>query len=202
MRIQYQKDITFKATFNKLGYVPGEIIQFILEMENPRRVLIKRIDLSMVQTCEIGRAAYSLPISRTILPKIRNLTDQQIRQKFSIKIPLVPISPSYQFRGEIRKIAVINICYMFQFTVKVEERCICYDVHIPIILGTDPNPDLSQQPTSNSISFYKEYICKHIIGMAIRLKFCEPPSSAKDIPLSEKRKQGRPQKATKALLIQ
>ncbi|CAF3540245.1 unnamed protein product [Rotaria sp. Silwood1] len=152
MRIQYQKDITFKATFNKLGYVPGEIIQFILEMENPRRVLIKRIDLSMVQTCEIGRAAYSLPISRTILPKIRNLTDQQIRQKFSIKIPLVPISPSYQFRGEIRKIAVINICYMFQFTVKVEERCICYDVHIPIILGTDPNPDLSQQPTSNSIN--------------------------------------------------
>ncbi|CAF4797337.1 unnamed protein product [Rotaria sp. Silwood1] len=152
MRIQYQKDITFKATFNKLGYVPGEIIQFILEMENPRRVLIKRIDLSMVQTCEIGRAAYSLPISRTILPKIRNLKGQQIRQKFSIEIPLVPIPPSYQFRGGIRKIAVVNICYMFQFTVKVEERCICYDVHIPIILGTEPNPDLSQQPTSNSIS--------------------------------------------------
>jgi len=41
---------------------------------------------------------------------------------------------------------------------------------------------------------FKEYICKHIIGMAIRLKFCKPPSAARDTPLGEKRKRERPRK--------
>ena len=59
-----------------------------------------------------------------------------------------------------------------------------------------------QQGICNCPSFFKEYICKHIVGMAIRLKFCRPPSAAKDIPLGEKQKRGRPRKATKALLTQ
>ncbi|CAF3873774.1 unnamed protein product [Rotaria sp. Silwood1] len=53
----------------------------------------------------------------------------------------------------------------------------------------------------NCPNFLKEYICKHVIGMAIGLKHCKPPSIAKDVPLGEKRKRGRPRKATQALLI-
>ncbi|CAF3406594.1 unnamed protein product, partial [Rotaria sp. Silwood2] len=54
----------------------------------------------------------------------------------------------------------------------------------------------------NCPNFFKEYISKHIIGMAISLQFCKPSPSTKDIPLGEKRKRRRPRKATKALLIQ
>jgi len=54
----------------------------------------------------------------------------------------------------------------------------------------------------NCPNFFKEYICKHVIGMAIRLKFCKPPAPAKDVPIGEKRKRGRPRKITKALLIE
>jgi hypothetical protein len=53
----------------------------------------------------------------------------------------------------------------------------------------------------NCPNFFKEYICKHAIGTGIRLKFCKPPPAAKDIPLGEKRKGGRPRKITKALVI-
>jgi hypothetical protein len=53
----------------------------------------------------------------------------------------------------------------------------------------------------NCPSFLKEYVCKHLVGMAIRLKYCKPPPAAKDLPLGEKRKRGRPRKATKALMI-
>ena len=49
--------------------------------------------------------------------------------------------------------------------------------------------------------FFKEYICKHVIGMGIRLKFCKPPPAAKDIPIGEKRKRGRLRKTTIAFLI-
>ena len=49
--------------------------------------------------------------------------------------------------------------------------------------------------------FLKNYICKHLIGIAIRLKMVKPPPAAKDVPINEKRKRGRPKRATRALLV-
>lgn len=50
--------------------------------------------------------------------------------------------------------------------------------------------------------FYRKYVCKHLIGLAIRLKFVMPPLEAKAQPLGLKRKRGRPTKARAALIIQ
>lgn len=50
--------------------------------------------------------------------------------------------------------------------------------------------------------FFKEYMCKHILGLAIRLKLTKPPPEAKNIPIGQKRKRGRPSKAKPALIIQ
>lgn len=36
-------------------------------------------------------------------------------------------------------------------------------------------------------SFMKTYICKHMVGMAIRLKYIKPPIEAKAVPLNQKR---------------
>ncbi|CAF1167498.1 unnamed protein product [Adineta ricciae] len=54
----------------------------------------------------------------------------------------------------------------------------------------------------NCPAFLKNYICKHMVGMAIRLKICKPPAAAKTIPINSKRKRGRPAKAKPALLVQ
>jgi hypothetical protein len=54
----------------------------------------------------------------------------------------------------------------------------------------------------NCPAFLKNYICKHVVGMAIRLKHCKPPAAAKTVPIGEKRKRGRPAKAKTALLMQ
>ena len=48
--------------------------------------------------------------------------------------------------------------------------------------------------------FFKKFMCKHIVGFTIQMKYCKPPLAAKDVPIGEKRKRGRPKKATKALL--
>lgn len=59
---------------------------------------------------------------------------------------------------------------------------------------------------SNSIcncpAFGTEYICRHIVGLAIRMKLVTPPPEAKTIPIGEKRKPGRPSKTKPALMIQ
>jgi hypothetical protein len=50
-------------------------------------------------------------------------------------------------------------------------------------------------------NFMKEYICKHLIGLAIRLKLVNVPPEAKDVAIGAKKKRGRPKKSTKALLV-
>ena len=48
--------------------------------------------------------------------------------------------------------------------------------------------------------FYKDYICKHIIGVALPVQHCKPPSAARVGKLVQKAKRGAKPKATKALL--
>lgn len=54
----------------------------------------------------------------------------------------------------------------------------------------------------NCPAYLKNYMCKHILGMAIRLKYAEAPLEAKLIPLGQKRRPGRPAKSKKALIKQ
>lgn len=53
----------------------------------------------------------------------------------------------------------------------------------------------------NCPAFFKQYICKHLVGLSIRLKLCKPPAAAKDVPIGMKRSRGRPKKSTKALIV-
>jgi hypothetical protein len=49
---------------------------------------------------------------------------------------------------------------------------------------------------------FKKNICKHMMGIAILEGKYHVPDQAKDIPVNEKRKRGRPAKARKALIVQ
>lgn len=50
--------------------------------------------------------------------------------------------------------------------------------------------------------YFKLYMCAHITGIAIRLKIVTPPVEAKNLPIGQKRKRGRPTKAKSALVTQ
>lgn len=63
-------------------------------------------------------------------------------------------------------------------------------------------PDDWKTGQCNCKEYLKKYICHHIVGLAIRLKYVKPPVAARNTPFGEKRKRGRPAKALKALLIQ
>lgn len=49
-------------------------------------------------------------------------------------------------------------------------------------------------------NFFKEYICKHVIFVAVKEKCAIIPITAKDIPLGQKRKPGRPKGRAPALV--
>lgn len=50
--------------------------------------------------------------------------------------------------------------------------------------------------------FFKNFICQHVIGISLRMKYVIAPDEAKNIPLGQKRKRGRPALAKAALVLQ
>lgn len=50
--------------------------------------------------------------------------------------------------------------------------------------------------------FFKNYVCKHSIGIALRRKIAVLPKTAIPTALSQNKKSGRPAKSVKALLVQ
>lgn len=50
--------------------------------------------------------------------------------------------------------------------------------------------------------FFKIYMCVHILGISLRMKFVIAPDEAKALPLGQKRKRGRPALAKAALVVQ
>lgn len=64
------------------------------------------------------------------------------------------------------------------------------------------NQNVFYESKCNCPAFLKEYICKHVVGLAIRLKLVSVPPEAKTVPIGQKRKRGRPSKTKPALMIQ
>ncbi|CAF1041816.1 unnamed protein product [Rotaria sordida] len=149
--LENRKYIELKATFNKLGYVFGENIQFTLEIHNPRKILILHSKLSILKYYQIQKEFDGFIVYKTILPEIVNLTNEHIMERFSIKIPSIQSPPSYKFQGENPKIFV-HIYYRLKLTVKVRGIFTNFHINVPIILGTEPNSDLSQQQSFNPLS--------------------------------------------------
>ena len=50
--------------------------------------------------------------------------------------------------------------------------------------------------------YFKAYICKHLVALALTLELAKAPLAARNVPLGEKRKPGRPAHAVLALLHQ
>ena len=147
-----RKDIILMAIFNKLGYVEGENIQFTLEIQNPRKVLIQHANLKMLKCYQIiERKPNESIVYKTMLPKIKNLTNEQIIETFVIKIPSIQLPPSYEFQGENVN-AFVRIYYMLKLSVKVQGIFSNCHIYIPITLGTEPNSDLNQRQTFNPLN--------------------------------------------------
>lgn len=146
---QNRKDIALKGTLNKLGYVPGEMMNMTLDIENPRRTLIQRIDLTMLQSFHIARQARGCTVFHTSLPKILNTKEMQIRENFLLVIPSTPLAPTYTFQGGLQRQVYTHVQYFLKVSVKVEGLFTNFEMSIPITIGTEPYPDQSQQQMMN-----------------------------------------------------
>ncbi|UJR11501.1 hypothetical protein I4U23_015682 [Adineta vaga] len=142
---QNRKEINFKGTLNKIGFVPGELLIATFEFSNPRRVLIQSIDLLILQSFQIRCNSRESTILEITLPNIIDRNDEHIQEIFSVNIPAIQLPPSYDFQGGLQSIADVHLRYRLKFSVKVQGMFTNFHVEVPIILGTEPYFDLNQQ---------------------------------------------------------
>ena len=84
-----------------------------------------------------------------------------------------------------------------QFKTFDEFYNICFSIWC-----TKLNRDDFRKSTCTCPSYFKHYICKHIIGIAAIEKLIKIPCQAKSLPIGAKPKPGRPPAAKKALQLQ
>ena len=75
---------------------------------------------------------------------------------------------------------------------------ICFSLWCTTFPG-DLNESNWQDASCTCPHYFKQHICKHIIGISARNKLITIPIEAKTIPIGQKRKRVRPAKAKKAL---
>ncbi|CAF0758884.1 unnamed protein product [Adineta steineri] len=142
-------NVILYVTLNKSGYVPGEVIYMTLQIENPWKALVQRIDLSMIKKYIIQQCKCKDIIFKKKLPKILNSKDEQIQEVFDVIIPSLLLPPSYVSHEEILDNAYIDISYKLELAIKIQGIFNDFYVDIPITLGTESNPDFNQQQMFN-----------------------------------------------------
>ncbi|CAF1468822.1 unnamed protein product [Adineta steineri] len=138
-----RKDIIIKGVLSKIGCVPGEFIDVKIEIENPQRVLIKQIHMSIIQSCQVERDSYSRKLATCVIPDLIQRRDERMEKTFEIMIPDSRLPPSFQFKGGIKKTGAVSISYNCKIEVNAEGLFTDFDIVIPITLGTDPKPQPS-----------------------------------------------------------
>jgi len=158
-----RKDVNLRGNLNKLGYVPGESIMGTLEIENPRRIKLKEIQLSLTQHYKIECNSGKEKIFEIMLPGIVNRNDERILENFSAMTPLTPLPPSYQYHDGSPKAAYVEVVYFLKFDVKAEGMFTNFEASIPITIGTESNTNpheyqlhQSNDEYPNSLTCYPE----------------------------------------------
>lgn len=136
----------------------------------------------------------SLPEAPTI--ELRQWTEAYVWAKKSINIKIVASDPTKKVYLICNENATdLNYSDRWQTFNEYKKQSVAFQK------TTLPNFDW-QKGSCDCPEFFNRYVCKHVLGLAIRLKLTTPPLEAKMIPIGQKRKRGRPTKSKPALIYQ
>jgi hypothetical protein len=146
-----RKDVTIKGILQHAGLIPGEQTLLSLDVLNPSRVPIKRIDVCLIQRYEIEQCRRRLELIRLSVPEFTNIHDQHVEATCPLTIPLgIPPSFSYRSKGT-QSIVHVDLHYDLKLEVKARGFFTDFELQIPVIIGTDATENSSYDTTTSSL---------------------------------------------------
>ncbi|CAF3032169.1 unnamed protein product [Rotaria sp. Silwood2] len=143
-----RKDITIKCILQHAALIPGQQTLLSLDIYNPNRLSIKRIDVCFIQRYEIEQCRRRLELIRLSIPQLNNIYLQHIETTCPLIIPLA-IPPSFNYKSQInRTIVHVDLHYDLKLEIKLKGLFQDFDLQVPVIIATDS----SQHPTCHRIT--------------------------------------------------
>ncbi|CAF0940411.1 unnamed protein product [Didymodactylos carnosus] len=148
-----RKNVSLKCKMNKLGYLPGDIIEATLDIHNPEMIKIHKVTIKLTEINEINSAERKHEVLTYIVPEINETKDENMSAQLSMQIPqdgydhrssttdnslaVKYLAPSYHFEGGINQLIRITN----KFTLKIDVGCsglfTDFELSIPVTIGTE-----------------------------------------------------------------
>lgn len=139
-----RKKVQLQGYLVQGGVTPGDKLSVHIDLLNPKRVEIKRIEATLYQHRQVAQSHHSEVIFRMDLPNFREFNGTEYHQTFDLQIPAVQLAPTYTYMPQCCG-ASLTIGFHYDLKLEVKARGLFTDfkVNVPVIVGTEPSSSSS-----------------------------------------------------------
>jgi hypothetical protein len=132
-----RKKVHFEGSLCQSGVIPGQALGVNVNLLNPKRAEIKRVQVTLIQTRQVASSHQIETVFCMDLPGLTEFHGTEFHQRFELQIPATRLPPTYSFVPQCCGPALtIAFQYELQFDVKVRGFFTDFKVNVPIIVGT------------------------------------------------------------------
>ena len=130
------------------------MITGIVEINNPQRIRIKRIECHIKQTVQVGDGIRTIDVFKVNLPKITDTNDIIQREAFDIQLP-EDLPPTYEHIGDANSDnIIISVKYTITFLTRVIGILSDFELVEPLFIATNrqTQENSNEQVTSDEVN--------------------------------------------------
>jgi hypothetical protein len=156
---QNQDYLQLKVYLHHRGILSGQKISLDIDIENPKRLEIKKIEAILIQHRKIAQNHHAEIIFRIDLPDLLNFNETELHQTFDLQVPYDYLSPTYNYKTQYCNSSIsADIYYELKLEAKVVGMLIGMNFNIPIIIGTESSLERHQYQRNGYIEMPVAYI--------------------------------------------
>ncbi len=180
-----RKKIRLHGYLIRGGVVPGDKISVQIDIQNPKKTEIKKIEATLIQHRQVARMCHTETIFRVELPDLREFNGTDFHKTFDLMVPALYLSPTYTYLSQNCNPSLgIAIHYELIFDVKVRGLFTDFKVSVPVIIGTEPMSAEQQQQQQQQQQINTPI--EMPIASAPAYEYDEPPPSYETVVTTEK----------------
>ncbi|CAF4328076.1 unnamed protein product [Rotaria magnacalcarata] len=147
-----QKHFQLTANLQQRAILPGQAICLNVNLENPKRLAVKRIEATLIQHREITKHIHSEIIFRMDLLIREDLNETEFHQTFCLHVPHGHLLPTHHSMAKCSTLSIsTNIHYELKLEAKMHAMLDDIILSIPIIIGTTSSSELNHLEENSCI---------------------------------------------------
>lgn len=179
-----RKKLRLQGYLVRGGVVPGETLSIHIDLQNPKRSEIKRIEVTFIQHRQVVRSCHSETIFRCDLSELRDFNDLELHRTFELTVPASRLSPTYTYATQSQNLPIrISVYYELFLDVKIRGLFTDFKMTVPVIVSTGAMSHGQTQQQEQQINNAIEMP----LASAPILQSDEPPPPSYDEAVSNQR---------------